>query len=522
MTLTFKPLHHGDRIEMVNPAGDVGLITLWSPVPVARRRLAATVPGILDPTGSRVAVVANLYGDGMYAMFCNLLFNPQVRHLVAVGEDLGQPTCREIEAFLRDGLEDTTLLGRRLKRIRGENRLFPDIAEFDADRLRRTISFRDFGRLSGEQPTPGLADHLDSLPRAPQESLPERVRVDIPEFEADAYEYRPSQPAAHHVVRRGPLDCWEELVVRGIRFGVPVVLDNGPRLELLNAKAVITEPEHESDELLGRYGFRLDRMLAYQEAILDPELPDGISYTYGNRLRGHFGDDRGGQDTLEAVVDLLRDDPESRQAYISLWDTEADLPAAGAPRPGSRPCLTTIFFRRAAGKLTLTATYRSHNLLTAWLQNVYGLMAIQRHVADRVGVPVGPVTVISHSLGIDPRSPRYELGRGIAENWRTDEDLDRARDRHALRQDPNGYFVVDVDEDEDCLVVEHRYAGLLIKQYRSDRAAVIERAIIGDMGVSLVSHAFWLGRELATKEQALRERRKSRVSSAARDGAARR
>src|SRR3712207_3819361 len=109
-TPRFEALHHADRLRIVNPEGDVGLITLWSPLRTVERKLEAIDPELLSPQRSRIAVMANLYGDGMYAMFCNLLFNPQVRHLVAAGTDLGLPTVDELRAFLERGVEETELL----------------------------------------------------------------------------------------------------------------------------------------------------------------------------------------------------------------------------------------------------------------------------------------------------------------------------------------------------------------------------------------------------------------------------
>src|ERR1700754_2172822 len=108
----FEALYFDDLLHHVNPEGDVGLLTLWTPYEAARRKLQDVAPELLDPFRSRVAVVANLYGDGMFAMFCNLLYNPQVRHLVALGQDLNLPTGDEIAAFLERGLEDADLLGR--------------------------------------------------------------------------------------------------------------------------------------------------------------------------------------------------------------------------------------------------------------------------------------------------------------------------------------------------------------------------------------------------------------------------
>ena len=490
--MTFEALYHADLLRIVNPRGDVGLVSLWSPFRTLERKLGEIAPDLLDPARSRVAVVSNLYGDGMLAMFCNLLFNPQVRHLVAVGEDLGLPVPREIEAFLEHGLEDATMLGRPVKRVRGTARVFPVVPGFDADRLRGSLTFRHLGKLS----RPGLAEELPgyvaSLPPAP---AGERVRVELPKAPEAGYAYRPSEPAGHQVVRARPLDCWEELTVRALRFGRPVELRKGTRLELQDAKAVITDPRPEPRAALERYGFDPDRFAAYGRRILDPELPDGIAYTYGNRLRGHFAQ----PDTLAAAIRLLREDPETRGAYVSLWDTSEDL---GAER--GTPCLTTVWFRRTEGRLGLTATYRSHNPLWAWLENVYGLMAIQSHVAAGAGMEPGAIRVVSHSLGIDPASPRYELARALAEAWTSDDDVDRETGKHSLREDPNGYFVVSADRERGLVVAEHRYGGVLVKRYEAERAVTIEREVAADMAVSLVSHALWLGRELSAKERLLR------------------
>ncbi|HUZ26303.1 MAG TPA: thymidylate synthase [Streptosporangiaceae bacterium] len=497
--MIFDPLYYSDRLTIVNPVGDVGLVTLWNPLDAAMRVLGRISPDILDPGKSRIAVVSNLYGDGMYQMLCNLLYNPQIRHLIAVGEDMDLPTVTEIGAFLETGLEETVMLGTTVCRIPGTTRLFPSLRDFDAHRLQRQLTFCYLGKLAGGEAARRLPDYLAALTRYRPPEAGERLRVDIP---PDDYTYRPSDVMGHQVVRRRPLDCWEELVTRTVRFGHPVSLSSGPRRELLNTQVVITDPAEDAADVLDKYGFSLERLHDYQRKMLDGEVPPGISYTYGNRLRGYFRRDGKKIDTLSSAVRTLQADPESRHAYISLWDNAADLPG-DRERGSSVPCLVTLFFRRSQDRLTLTATYRSHNLLTAWLQNVYGLMAIQQWVCDRTHMAPGPITVISHSLGINPRDPRYEFARGIAERWTRDEDVNRSTGKHSLREDPNGYFVVTVNKDPPEIVAEHRYGGLLVKRYRGDTAAKIEREVIGDMAVSLVSHALWLGRELMTKAEML-------------------
>lgn len=502
--LDFRALYLPDRLEIVNPTGDVGIVTLWTPLRAALRQIEQLAPGALEPSSSRVAVVSNLYGDGMFQMFCNLLFNPQIRYLIAVGQDLGLQTSEEIAAMKEHGLEETTILGRTVLRVPGTTRVFSAIDTFDVDRLRQQFEFHPLGKFA--DPGASALPHL--LANLPVHDSPtkERLEVIIPPPLPDDYTYLPSDIAAHQVVRRSPLDCWEELVVRTARFGHPVTLANGPRLELLNARVVITHPQDDPVEALNQYGFSIDRFRAYQATMLEASLPPDISYTYGNRLRGYFTQGEESHDTLQTVIERLRSDPESRRGYVSLWDSTSDLPVTGKPAAGV-PCLVTLFFRLSMGRLTVTATYRSHNLLTAWLQNIYGLMGIQAYVAGHLGLPIGPLSVISHSLGIDPRNPRYELALSMSESWTRDEDVDRMTGRHSLREDPHGYFIVTVDEAAGEIVAEHRYDGLLVKQYRADRAIKIERDIIGDLAVSLPSHALWLGRELMVKEVQLRGRR---------------
>ena len=501
--MAFEPIYCADRLEVVNPVGDVGLVTLWTPLRTAKRILQAAYPDIFNPEKSRIAVISNLYGDGMHQMFCNLLYNPQIRYLIAMGAELDVPTVTEIEAFLKYGLEEAAMLGAKVTRIRTTNRLFPALKNFDVPRLQRQLSFAYLGRLTGSSSAGLLLDYLASHPAVPADIAADRIRVEVPHPIDDDYRYMPSNVVTHQVTRAHPLDCWEELVVRTVRFGHQVRLRTGERLELLNTKVVITDPVEESASALEKYGFSLEEFRSYQENMLDPKVPEGIAYTYGNRLRAFFRRNGKTIDALESVKAILRRDPESRHAYISLWDVPTDLASDEDSRHPATPCLVTIFFRRSEGRLTLTATYRSHNLLTAWLQNVYGLMRLQYEVCQHTGMPPGALTVISHSLGIDPDNSRYALAFTISNGWTRDDDFDRDTNRRTLREDPNGYFVVTIDEATGELVAEHRYAGVLVKQYRGDRAIKIERQVIGDMAVSLVSHAMWLSRELAAKERLL-------------------
>ena len=152
----------------------------------------------------------------------------------------------------------------------------------------------------------------------------------------------------------------------------------------------------------------------------------------------------------------------------------------------------SAFFRKFEDKLTLTATFRTHNALDAWLLNLYGMMALQQEVARRAGMTPGAITVFSHSISIDPR----ELDRALAVVEKR---------RWKMHLDPMGYFRVTLDGNE--ILVEHRAEDVTLKEYRGRTAMSLQHQIARDMALSDLNHAMYLGRQLAKAEMALKEGR---------------
>ncbi len=482
--MTFEPLYYAERLHMVNPVGDVGVATLWSRVDQAIPMLAQA--GIdLDPSTSRVAVIANLYGNGLPQMLRNLLWNPQIRYIVVVGQDLSGSRA-ELMQFFAEGLEQVEYLGSPAHRICGTRRIIdPSVTPADfAGRIR----VAEFGKLS--ESSAALAEFFSNLPPA-EACTVERRRVPIPEVTVERY---PSEPRAHTIVRRTPLEAWEELVFRLVRFGYRIRLRKGERLELQNVKVVVTDPVEETDEDLGAYGFSLDHFHDYQRRILEPSRPADLSYTYGNRLREYFG-----HDSLAIAVERLKADPETRHAYVALWDNFRDLPEGH-----SCPCFVSAFFRRFDGKLTLTATFRTHNAMSAWLENVYGLMAIQRFVATAVGMTPGPITVISHSISVSAEPGVLANARKVSAAKKTEDTVDRRTGKREPRYDYNGNFTVTVDREAGEIVVQHSFDGMKIGEYRGKSAEAVEDQLARDVALSEISHALYLGREIARKEMELK------------------
>jgi thymidylate synthase len=442
---------------------------------------------------SPIAVFGTLYGNGLRELLRNLLYNPQIRVLLICGHDRSG-SREELTNFFDLGLESmvtqkteegitAAILRYRSPapgvivtpvRIRGTRRIMDDLVQ--RDHFRRPTKLKWLGDPQEEATQTRIGEFFaDYQPLAIP--LPDRLEIPLPEVEL---EYFPSNPRTHLVVRDTPLAAWREMLYLMTRFGHRVTLKKGDRLELQHVKVVVEKPRFEDEAQLRVAHLAPERLRRYQEEILRGELRPDETYHYGHRLRTYFG-----LDALAACAERLKADSEDRKSYVALWDTARDLTVKQG-----RPCLASLFFRKFEGKLTLSAAFRTHNAIDAWLLNVYGLMAIQAWVAERAGLPIGAIVVLSHSLGLDPK----ELDRAL---------MIIGKRPFRVRLDPMGYFRVTLDEGD--IIVEHRFEDVTLKEYRGRTAVSLQHQIARDVALSDINHAIYLGRQLAKAEMALKD-----------------
>ena len=358
----------------------------------------------------------------------------------------------------------------------GTNRIIDGLVK--PENFKNNIKVFQSGKLSDSKTHRFCLDFFKRL----SPSLPckiERINIPIPKTECQRY---PSEPRYHTILRTTPISAWKELIFRLVRFGYHNTLKKGKRIELQNVKVIIEKPNEDAN--LSEYGFSLAHFQEYQQRILDSGLYEH-SYTYGNRLRGYFEYNDKKVDSLQIVIQRFKEDLETRHAYVSLWDSRRDL-----PKGHGCPCLVSLFFRCFEGKLTLTATFRTHNAMDAWLENVYGLISIQRYIAENIGIPRGAITVFSHSISIN--TDVLNRAKAVANK----------RDKET-QYDYNGNFTVTVDYESKELVVQQNYKGAIIAEYRGKTGQIIENQLVRDGAISEISHALYLGREIASKERLL-------------------
>lgn len=214
------------------------------------------------------------------------------------------------------------------------------------------------------------------------------------------------------------------------------------------------------------------------QVVDDAPVRDGVKYTYGQRLRSHFGVDQ-----VEAAIATLSANPDSSRAVLTLWDATIDNQDGSSP-----PCLNHVWFRVIDNCLTLTATFRSNDMFAAWCANVIGLQALQKYVANALNLPCGKLITISQSAHI------YD------DCW---ENADKVIKEHyyamAKKQsydDPVGSFVIEIEDRR--VVVNHLlpHDGLILEKITAHSVKDAITQLASQFPSILPYHAMYLGSEV--------------------------
>lgn len=130
---------------------------------------------------------------------------------------------------------------------------------------------------------------------------------------------------------------------------------------------------------------------------------------YGWRWRRFFG-----YDQLEYIIGELRSNPTSRRCVLQMWNgmdtpqhgngefyNDDTLPDLKIAVTGGKdvPCNTAIYFDMRDGRLNMTITNRSNDIIWgAYGANAVHMSILQEYVAAAVGVPVGRMWQFSNDL----------------------------------------------------------------------------------------------------------------------------
>ena len=422
--------YYKDKLLVINPQATVTVVCCWDDKEQAYNQLEAE-----GCDTSKIACIGNLYGKGFRYLVRSLFLNPQINTVVFVGEDKDK-AAPMLRRYLKDIYTDKldTYLDSALKWKGG---MLKCSATNDTTPYNQAADIiNEFGEITNDVWKP-------------------RVDIPVEEYKVKTY---PSNINDHSIVAETVKEAHDRVKWEINRFGEDVTLAKGLRRELRNLKVEINKPVYDTE-------YR-----AYQEDMINPERGQKM-YTYGNRLRGEY-------DTLEAIrVTLNQNEKDDRRCHMSTWQNHRDVMGS------HRPCMLGVTFRKENGRLYATATFRSHNAMNAWHMNAHGIIGYMEYV--RGDLELGTVTIISHSISIDPA--------GI---------IEIPQMRCELSMDPNGIFTFGT-EGEYILATHTDNSGNILHVYKQKKASAIVFRIARDKAVSELSHMGYIGRQLERCESAI-------------------
>ncbi len=215
---------------------------------------------------------------------------------------------------------------------------------------------------------------------------------------------------------------WRGIIRDCLTDGVPLDSREGPTMEVIGWSGRLRVPSrnvlfsrtrrfspiYAAAELLWYMSLsnRLQDIAPYAPQWKKYAESDDVYGAYGGRLRnlpGWVGES--GADAfdplcnwwsqLDAVIELLREKPNTRQAIVTLWDS-GDLPHAVDGDKGSIPCTLTWQFIQRNGVLHMIVNMRSNDVWFGVPYDIFAFTSVQQLLALELGCGVGTYT---HHVG---------------------------------------------------------------------------------------------------------------------------
>jgi thymidylate synthase len=496
--------------QLILGSGYIAICTGWTP--------AKSVAAKLDP--SDYAVIGNLYSAsrGINFLVRNLLANPHVCDLVVMDstrEDKNSGSVQCLKDFFENGVyKGKNDVGKECWVIDSlvKGYIDIDIPLEVLNQLRSSVTLRDnlttYAILMLR-----LSVYGANKPWAEPMVFP---------YNEPTSEVKPGPLYGHRIEGKTIAETWIKILQRIKTTGTirPTGYD-GKWQELIDLMAIVTDEPEDFYFPEPNY-LPLDKkyLKNYIPQILDDaNYREGVKYTYGQRLRSWFG-----QDQIKAVITKLIKEIDSASAVMSLWDSgsgnyqilaehdswrghDHNTIARGERKGGDSdhnhggsPCLNHTWVRVVDNELSLTATFRSNDMFSAWPANAMGLRALQRHIRDEIAseseydLTMGPLITISQSAHI------YD------DCWETVEQLLANQYQSIISQefrgysDPAGNFLVETDGN-NITVSQLTPSGEFVGKWEGKNPLKLIRQIIADCPSIQSFHIGYLAREIERASQ---------------------
>lgn len=175
---------------------------------------------------------------------------------------------------------------------------------------------------------------------------------------------------------------------------------NGKTVELEDVVIEVADPTiTAADEVRPYYSPEIGLVEGLQlvSGVSDSALTAQIQPNFRNYMEDDTGKFWGAYgprivNQLPIIIERLREDPDTRQAVITLWDPEFD--AHGGKK--DHPCTSLFNFRIRDGKLNMSTFMRSNDAIHGWPFDLIQFSMLMQSMAHELEVEVG---TYSHHVG---------------------------------------------------------------------------------------------------------------------------
>jgi len=475
------PIYKDKMLIVGNQESQVAVCALWMKKELVAEKLDL----------EKISVIGNLYSPkkGISFLIRNILANPKIRYLIICGLDRSG-SGQVLVDFAKNGFEKIENKDNKRTYWRAvsdvENRIDTEIEKEALEDFRRGVKIidlreeKDFGKIQN------VINNLDQKLQ-PFISNP-LLFPDPPKEEVNIF---PAESSAHTIRGEKIAEVWLKILDHILKFGITdQTAYQNQQKEIIDIISVISREDPDNLYIPEWLPNNREHLENYLPTILTGNCPNETSYTYGSRMRSHFGVDQ-----VQNVIDELKKEKYSRRATISLLDPSID---AKSKNP---PCLNHCWFRVQSNKLYLIATIRSNDMFEAWPENAFGLRMLQDLVWKELlevysEIELGDLLI--HSLSAHIYDDSWEDAKDIVKKHYT-----AVFPNPSAECDQRGNFIVRIENDE--IIVEHYSSDeFLLNNYKSKRAMPIYLEMSRNNAISVISHALYIGTELQKAEMAIK------------------
>lgn len=484
-------LYQPEKYKVYTGGGNVGFCTSWN-----EPELIFNKSEIIR---EKTAILGTLYSQqGVNVILRNLALNPQIRKIFLWGNGLLSNTqfgvlgSSILKKVWENGLEkDGTVRGTQFKI---EKEISSDVVAM----ITENVAFIDISAKS-------LKEVEDIVKTETDEQSAYMDPVSFPDAALEVIDIFPSENIGWLLRGRKILEVWSRVVDRIMRYGTIKGTQYGyQQRELIGVTWVIGEENPDSpdlslaadwpQELRQITGANNEGIKEYQKFFLSPELPPGISYTYGNRLLNYSGENGKYLNQIkDVIIKQLKDSPDSRRAVattmIPLLDAESKEP----------PCIIQVQALQSRGRLNLLVTARSHDIFKAAIPNAFGLRALQKYICEETNFEIGQLQITSQSAHIYEQDWENALRFVRCMFWERTPSFNF----NPMNADPRGSVIISLEKAKIMAEIQG-LNGLKLVKLEGGSANEIAKKIAHLELLSRSDHLLDIGIELEKAEIALK------------------